>query len=194
MGSNQYRVIMSVFIIVSLFVVGGCSKQLSFDELIDADMNDLSLYTHSSNSMNYEISILSKFELSDSGFYDTIKFEVFIDTSYQYEDGTSILSILEFKSIDTSLTVAWENIMRDRELVEGFKVYSEGITDVLTEKSYYEYSSHIISYDKTESVSFLMKKDSGLYFLLSIHVNTENNFPREMKELLFCAKSLNFNH
>ena len=80
-GSNQYRVIMSVFIIVSLFVVGGCSKQLSFDELIDAEMNDLSLYTHSSNSMNYEISILSKFELSDSGIEDTSKFDIFIDTS-----------------------------------------------------------------------------------------------------------------
>lgn len=182
-----YRI---VFYLSLVLFATGCSGQLSFDELTKDIPANLNAHMYSSTNMNYSISVLKRFELVDKDSYDTLDIELFIDTSMVFEEGASMFSVLKYNSTDTVLETAWDKLMSNRVMIEDFKIYSKGLTDFLSIPAYYEHSSCTISNKNTESISFLFRGDSSSFFGISLQVITEENYPDNMKELLFCAKSM----
>lgn len=180
--------------IILTFLLVGCNSQLSFNELTDYNPNGLDLKNYSSTKMRYNISLLKHLQLTDKQYDDSTSYECFFDSNYDFMDGTNMLSVYKFHSKDTILEDAWNTLLAQREKYQDFKVFSTGFTNVLTSPSYYEHSSVTISNKNTESVSFLIHGDSTEFYLLSVQSNTENNYPKEMKELIYCAKSITINH
>lgn len=185
---KTYIRILTSLVIVLLTI--GCSAQLSFDELTKDVPSDLDVHKYSSTKMNYSISLLKYLELAEKDYNnDTLGFEVFVDTSVVFEEGTSTLSVLKYNSTDTTLNGAWNKLMSNRPF-ENFRIYSEGTTDYLSRPAYYEHSAYTISEKNTETINFFFRGDSSDFYLMNLQVITEEGYPDNMKELLFCAKSL----
>lgn len=184
-----YRILFCLSVIL---LTVGCSAQLSFDELTKDIPTDVKVKTYSRAKMNYNISIPKKFELMDKDYYDTLSIELFVDTSMIFEEGASILSVFKYNATDTETTLkgAWNKLMSNRPLIEDFRIYSEGLTNFLSVPAYYEHSAYTISEKNTESISFLFRGDSSSFVGISIQIITEKGYPDNMKELLYCAKSI----
>lgn len=185
-----YYRILSCLAVILLTV--GCSAQLSFDELTKDVSSNLNVRTYSSAKMNYSISVLKRFELMDKDYYDTLGIELFVDTSMVFEEGASMFSVLKYNSTDTETTLekAWDKLMSNRMMIEDFRIYSKGLTNFLSVPAYYEHSACTISKKNTESISFLFRGEDSIFFGISLQVITEEGYPDNMKELLFCAKSM----
>jgi hypothetical protein len=194
MHINKVFNILSCLTIV-LFTVG-CSAQQSFDELTKDIPANLKVRRYSSAKMNYNISMPKRFELLDRDYYDTLSIELFADTTILYEEGTNILSILKYNSSmpETTIEEAWKKLLTNRQLIEDFRIFSEGVTDFLSVPAYYEHSACTISEKNTESISFLFRGNSSDFYVISISVNTEEGYPTNMRELLYCAKSIVFSN
>lgn len=184
-----YRILFCLSVILLTI---GCSAQLSFDELTKDIPTDVKVKTYSRAKMNYNISIPKKFELMDKDYYDTLSIELFVDTSMIFEEGASILSVFKYNATDTETTLegAWNKLMSNRPLIEDFRIYSEGLTNFLSVPAYYEHSACTISEKNTESINFLFRGDSSSFVGISLQVITEEGYPDNMKELLYCAKSI----
>lgn len=183
----HYR-ILSYLIIV--FVAIGCSPQLSFDELTKDLPSKLGTRSYSSTKMGYSISLLDQFVLRDNNYNDTLKLELFIDTSMVFEEGASTLTIIKFNSTETTLEKSWRKFISDRMLIEDFQVYSEGLTDYLLEPAYYEHSAYTMSKKNTESINFLIRGDSSSFYFMNLEVIMEDDYPNNLKELLSCVKTV----
>ena len=182
-----YRIL---FCLSVVFLTTGCSGQLSFDELTKDIPTNIDTRTYSSDSMNYSISVPKRFELMDKDYLDTFDIELFIDTSVVFEEGVSMFSVVKYSSTETELKKAWDKLMSNRVMIEDFRIYSEGVTNFLSMPAYYEHSACTISKKNTESISFLFRGDSSSYYGISLQVITEEGYPDNMKELLYCAKTL----
>lgn len=170
----------------------GCSKQLSFNELIINEPSDLNLKAYSSAKMKYRMSLLDKLTLVETDYYgDTLASELFIDTSLVFDEDVSLLSISRYNSNNTELQKEWKKLISNRKVYENFSIFSEGITDYLNKTSYYEHSAYFIGRKKKkESIIFLFRGNSSDFYLISIDVNAEEGYPDNLKELLFCVKSI----
>lgn len=171
-------------------ITAGCSAQMSFEELTKDELSELDVRTFSSSKMNYSISLLKSFDLIDKDYSDTLKVEMFVDTTAVFEEGTRTLTVIEFNSSETTLEGAWRTFVANRILIEDFRIYSEGSTDYLSRPSYYEHSACTISKKNTETISFLFHGEDSSFYLVSLQVITEGGYPDNMKELLYCAKSM----
>lgn len=183
----KYNSVLSILLIAILTI--GCSKQLSFDELITYKPSKFKTKLHLSERMQYSISLLDCLALVEKEYSDTTGYELFVDTSISFEKGTSILSIMKFNSTATTLEEAWNKLMTNRVRIKDFQIFSQGLTNYLSKPSYYEHSTCTMNNSKTESISFLFKSDSSFY-LLSIQANREKGYPDNLKELLFSTKSI----
>ena len=179
-----------------ILLVTGCSKQMSFIELTKGIPTDCYTRSYSRKTMKYSISVPKRFELRDKDYNDESSFELFLDTSGAFYEGVSMLSVIKYdvKDVNTSLDIAWQNLMSNRVMIEDFRIYSEGLTNFLSMPAYYEHSACTISQKDTESISFLFRGDSSSFFGISLQVITEDGYPDNMQELLYCAKSFQLLH
>jgi hypothetical protein len=184
-----YRIL---FCLSVALLTTGCSGQLSFDELTKDIPANMNTRTYSRVKMDYSISMPKRFELLDKDYFDTLSIELFADTTIIYEEGTNILSILKYNPSmpETNIEEAWKKLLSNRQLIEDFRIYSEGLTDFLSVPAYYEHSACTISKKNTESISFLFRGEASTFYLMSLQVITEEGYPDNMKELLSCAKSI----
>jgi hypothetical protein len=181
-----YRIL--IFLAVLVINVG-CSAQLSFEELTKDTPSVLNLQSYSSSKMEYSISLPNRFELAEKDQINT-GFELFFDTLIEFEKGTNILSVFKYNSAEKTLGEAWKKLTSNRQLIEDFRIYSEGLTDFLSIPSYYEHSACTISKKNTETISFLFRGKASTFYLVSLQVITEKGYPDNIKELLSCAKSI----
>ena len=177
------------FCLSVVFLTTGCSGQLSFDELTKDIPTNIDTRAYSSDSMNYSIFQLRLMDLIDKDYSDTLNVEMFVDTSMVFEEGTNILTVIEFSSSETKLEEAWKKFISNRLLIEDFRIYSEGITDFLSMPAYYEHSVCTISKKNIETINFLFRSDSLSLYFLSIQVPTDKDYPKNMEKLLYSAKT-----
>lgn len=183
---KQIGILSGLIIMLSL----GCSKQLPFEKLILNEPVGLDLKKYSSIKMDYDISLLEQFRIAEKEYNDTIGFELFLDTTFSFEKGTNMISITKFYSEDTKLDKVWNKLTSNRMSIENFRIYSKGLTNYLSRPAYFEHSACTISKKNTESISFLFRGDSTDFYAISIQVIKEVGYPKNMRELLFCAKSI----
>ena len=188
MRVNKLYIISSCLAIV-LFTVG-CSAHLSFDELTKDVPANLNTRTYSSSKMNYSISIPKTLELVEKEYNDTTGYDLYIDTLMEFEKGASMLSVYKYHSAETVLEKEWNKLTSNRQLIEDFRIYSEGVTDFLSVPAYYEHSACTISKKNTETISFLFRGDASIFYLMSLQVITEEGYPDNMQKLLYCAKTI----
>jgi hypothetical protein len=163
---------------------------MSFDELTKNIPSSINTHTYSSAKMSYNISLLDRFKFIDQEYNDTLSFELFVDTSMVYEQGASVISILKYKSTETSLDQEWKKLSSKRQLIQDFKIYSKGLTDYLPESSYYEHSGYTINNKNAETISFLFHGEDATFYLISLEVIKEEDYPDNMRELLYCVKTI----
>src|SRR5690606_37100756 len=145
--------------------------------------------TYSSSKMNYSISLLKSLTLIDKNYDDSMQVELFMDTTYNFDNQLNWLTIFEFTSTETTLEGAWNQFMLDRIPYGGFQVLSERKTEYLSQPALYEHSTYILSGNTDESINFLLQGNNSKYYLVNIQVDKEVNYPKNMRELLYCAKS-----
>ncbi len=180
-----------IAVIVTSLVVVGCSHQLTFKELTK-DLPNPKTRNYSSEKMNYTFdcleNIVHKETVDDSAYQE----ELFLDTTHSFMDGTSIMGVIKYSSNETSLIQVWNGIVSNRPPDKSIKIYATGNTQFLSRPAYYEHSGQVISDKKRESINFIMHGDSSNFYVVSLGVNREEGYPENMKELLYCAKSLKF--
>ncbi|MCF8414617.1 MAG: hypothetical protein K9G40_00130 [Crocinitomicaceae bacterium] len=167
-----------------------CSKKLNFDELTTENLTGIPLWNYRSSQLNYSISLTENLKLVENDYSDTSGFELFIDTTREFEKGTNILSVVQFYSQETKLEETWKSLKSKRLPIESFKIISEGLTNYLGKPAYYEHSTSFLSNNETESISFLFHGDSSKFYLLSVQTVIDEGYPDNLKKLLYCAKSI----
>jgi hypothetical protein len=172
-----------------LFILTACSGQATFEELTSDIPTNIKTRAYSSSNMNYQISLSKELELTEKDYQNTSSFELFLDSTIDFMEGTNILSILRYPSKEKTLEDAWKKLISKREKIQGFKVHSEGKTNFLSTPAYYEHASYPVSKKDRESITFLIKVKSSDFYAVSLETNKENNYPDTMKRLLACVKT-----
>ena len=174
----------------AIWVITACSLQLSFEELVSDLPEDLEVSTFKSDSMGYSISLTKKFELVETEYDNDTRYELIVDTTRNFDSGTSMISIYSYPSNESDLNKAWANLISERKLDKNFKVHSDGRTSFLNFPSFYQHSSSTVGINEVESVSFLYRGTPTLLYLATVQVVTADNYPENLKELLYLVQSL----
>jgi hypothetical protein len=177
-------------LIVGVVFIIGCSKQLSFNELNDDEFTEIEVDIYESLQMQYSISILEELKMLESDYFKTESNELFIDTSSNFNNGMSVLSIRKYESILISLEKEWESLKSDRLFFENFKVISEEKINFIGKQVIYEHTKFTLEGIEREGISFLFKEKGNKYYNIYIQVNKDEYYPNNLKELLFCVRSM----
>ncbi len=173
----------------------GCTNHLTFNELTKKYNSKFDKFLYSSAEMNYSISILKQLELVERDYNnDTLKFELFVDSSMVFEEGAKTILILKYNPKDTNLNLvdAWSRLTHKRRF-ENFRIYSKGLTNLLTIPAYYEHSAYSMSNKNTESINLFFRGKSSDFYVLNLQVITEDDYPVNIRELLSSAKTIHIN-
>jgi hypothetical protein len=102
----------------------------------------------------------------------------------------SVLSIRKYESILISLEKEWESLKSDRLFFENFKVISEEKINFIGKQVIYEHTKFTLEGIEREGISFLFKEKGNKYYNIYIQVNKDEYYPNNLKELLFCVRSM----
>ncbi|MBL7888441.1 MAG: hypothetical protein JNL24_02750 [Bacteroidia bacterium] len=186
---NFYNKILSATII--LFVMTGCSKQLSYDELVSElpTISNSQIITNS--TMKYDISLPKELKLAEKQYNDTLWFEFFLDKTIPFEEGTNIVSVLRILSKEKTPKDVWQKLLEKKLMNENYSTHSKGESSFLNYPSYYAHCSKTISNKNRETIIFIVRGNSSDYYMINLETGTEKNYPNNMKQLLSCVKTFN---
>lgn len=166
---------------------------MSFEELTDNELIKLNVKEYSSVELNYRMVLLKDLKLVNSQSNDTLAIDSFNDFSNLFDDNFNSMSVTRYTSNSDNLIEEWDKLLSDRVDIGNDIIYSEGYTDYLEVDSYYKYSSYELDDIKTEAIYFLLQGEVNVFYLLRLSAHGQENYPDNLKGLLYCAKSIKIN-
>lgn len=174
-----------------VFSYFSCQQKQDRIELKENIPNSLKTVTYVDTSLNFSLEISDKFKRFDGESDDTIRIEILKDTTMDNKKGADLFSVLKYNCSkkNVGLSQAWKILSSNRILIQDYFVISKGYSNFLNYPAYYEHASYTISNNKLESISFLFRCDSSLFYGISLNVNARKNYPDNLIKLLYYAKS-----
>lgn len=173
-----------VFASLILCLITGCTKELTFDELISDLPKASNTKSFSNSEMNYSFSLPEEFEPVEKEYSDTLWFELFLDKTIPYERGSNMISIVRILSKEKTPKDVWQNLFEKKLSTENYTLHSKGETNFLEYPSYYAHYSNTISDQNRETVIFIVRGKSSDFYVINIETGTEKTYPDNMKKLL----------
>ena len=178
-----------VFASLILCFITGCTKQLTFDDLISDLPKTSNTQSFSNSEMNYSFSLPEEFELAEKEYSDTLWFELFLDKTISFERGSNMISIVRILSKEKTTKDVWQNLFEKKLSTENYTSHSKGETSFLEYPSYYAHFSNTISDQNRETVIFIVRGKSSDFYLINIETGTEKTYPDNITKLLSCIRT-----
>ncbi|MEN9699534.1 MAG: hypothetical protein RLZZ301_732 [Bacteroidota bacterium] len=168
------------------------SKQLSFDELTRALPSKPAVYLYKSDKLKYSIFLPNELKISETEYTDSTGFELFLNSNSRnyFKEGSTMVSVLKVHWPESKVEKAWKKLSQQQKKLEDYRVYSEGLTNFMSQPAHYVHSACTISEKNNEQITFMVPGDSSMYYLLSLSSIAEEGNQDQMKKLLYCAKTL----
>lgn len=175
-----------------VLVTSGCTHQIAFNELTKDIPADYKVRMYVSKQLNYSISVPKRFGFPENQIGDTLSMEMFRDTTKLISEGVSKLVVAKyhFKGIETKLKNVWNRLNSKRPILENYRMYSEGTTSFFSFPAYYEHAVYTIGGKKYESICILFRGETSRYFAINLEVIRDKYYEVNMKELLYCTKTI----
>jgi hypothetical protein len=186
---NKYYKILSV--IIFLFLLTGCSKQLSYDELISDLPTIGKTHRFTNSTMKYDISLPKELKLAEKQYDDTLWYEFFLDKTIPFEEGTNMVSVLRILSKEKTPKDVWHKLLEEKLINENYSTLSKGESSFLNYPSYYVHCSNTVSNKQRETIIFIVRGNSSDFYMINLETGTDENYPDKMKQLLSCVNTFN---
>jgi hypothetical protein len=180
-------------LIVGVVFIIGCSKQLSFNELNNNKFDEVDFYDFKSLKMDFDIKLLKYLEAENTDCYDNgTLIQTFSDSTGCLVDckNSGLLNIMKYNSKELVLSKEYERIQADRVDYENFQIISTEEINFIGKQVIYEYVKFTMGDLELEGITFLFKEKGNKYYNVYIQVNKDEYYPNNLKELLFCVKSM----